>query len=256
MPIKNLDPFDDFLEKLDPNVNPYVQRLKDHTLKGDLPISYGTGLRKYVGKWRQEMARTGATLLVQGDQGGCASKEQEPPSSVPLILEVGCHQGQTLVHMAQSFPGYKFLGIDITFKRIVGTGEKIARLGLNNAFCALANAQKVSVLFAPGELDGVVVFFPDPWIKKARQSKNRLFNGSFVQEIKKALRPGGFVWFKTDQKIYAEEVFQVLVDAGFAVDPQVVYPPTMGRDFSSTFEKRFQEQNLPTYTLVAHSPVM
>jgi tRNA (guanine-N7-)-methyltransferase len=254
MPIKNLDPFDGFIEKLDPQVNPYVGKLIEHVAKGDLPVGYGEGLRVCVGSWRERIGADGSsTSTTIADK--CGTKTDLTGGvfdAEPLILEVGCHQGQTLVSMAQKFPQFKFLGIDITFKRIVNTGQRIAKAGVRNAFCALANAKRMSVLFLPGELDGVIIFFPDPWVKKARQSKNRLIDESFALELKTALKPGGFLWLKTDQKIYVEEARLILEKAGFNFDTSPDFPALFDQDFSSTFERRFQERDLPTYSIVGY----
>ncbi len=244
MPVKNPDPFFEFIDKLDPNVNPYVELLKTHRANQSLPLTYGQDLRRFVGHWRE-----GISLFHHHKQPVITpSGEPTHKAGTPLLLEIGCHNGHTLTEIALSHPDWTLVGLDITFKRIVTTAERLAKNSVQNAFCALANAQNLSHIFAPNEVDGLVIFFPDPWVKKARQTKNRLVNEHFMTEIKKCLKLNGFVWFKSDQKIYFDQVAALMTAHGFGATGS--FPVALGRDYSSSFETRFHAQGLPTYGCV------
>ena len=228
MPLKNPDPFASRAERLDATVNPYVATLRQAALDGSLPLAFGSMLAELPGRWRERIA------LARGKK----------PAS--LVLEIGCHKGQTLTAMAADAPETGFIGMDITYKRVVTTAERMKARGLTNVFLAMANAQAIDRLFAPGELDGVVIFFPDPWVKKARQAKNRLVNPDFVGRLASAVRSGGYVWLKTDQRVYFEEASEALNQGMFmAVD---VAPGVPTVDYTSAFEQRYHAQNLPTYS--------
>jgi tRNA (guanine-N7-)-methyltransferase len=244
MPVKNPDPFFEFIDKLDPKVNPYVELLKTHTANQSLPLTYGQDLKRFVGQWQE------AVSLFYGNQKTGIKPNGEPTPKVraQLLLEIGCHNGHTLTEIALSHSDWTVIGLDITFKRIVTTAQRLAKNSVQNAFCALANAQNLSHIFGPHEIDGLVIFFPDPWVKKARQTKNRLVNDHFISEIKKCLKQNGFVWFKSDQKIYFDQVVALMTTHGFGVQGQV--PAALGRDYSSSFETRFHAQGLPTYGCV------
>ena len=58
-------------------------------------------------------------------------------------------------------------------------------------------------MFAPADLDGVRVFFPDPW-PKARHHKRRLLQSGTFELIASRLRPGGVLHVATDHADYAE----------------------------------------------------
>ncbi len=47
-------------------------------------------------------------------------------------------------------------------------------------------------MIADGSLDGVHVFFPDPW-HKARHNKRRLIQPAFVKLLCQKLAPGGYL---------------------------------------------------------------
>jgi tRNA (guanine-N7-)-methyltransferase len=196
---------------------------------GSLAILHGPGLKDARGGWRQRIA------AFHG--------RQEPFGK--LVVEIGCHKGLTLIEMAQDQPDAAFIGIDITFKRVVTSAQRAHAAGIKNAFFVLANATQLDQLFAPGEIDALVLFFPDPWVKKKSQAKNRLVNAAFTDRVRATLAPGGVFWFKSDQEIYLQQTTECVEKAGFVAATAV--GTTFPRDYSSTFEKRFHAQNLPTH---------
>jgi tRNA (guanine-N7-)-methyltransferase len=240
MPLKSRDPFASRAERLDAGVNPYVALLRDAAASGDLPLAFGPALARFPGAWRERVAEYYGKTPVAS-----------------LVVEIGCHKGQTLLAMAAARPDTTFVGIDITYKRVVTTAQRAKTLGLTNVYCALANASAFDRLFAAGEVDGVVVFFPDPWVKKARQLKNRLINEAFCGRLHTALRPGGFCWLKTDQQSYFDAAAAALEGAGLmprargagegAGLPASLPASLIDMEFSSAFEERFHGQGLPTY---------
>ncbi|MFN3493566.1 MAG: tRNA (guanosine(46)-N7)-methyltransferase TrmB, partial [Hydrogenophaga sp.] len=60
-----------------------------------------------------------------------------------------------------------------------------------------------------GSLDGVHIFFPDPW-HKSRHHKRRLIQPPFVNRLARHLQPGGYLHLATDWQPYAEQMLAVL----------------------------------------------
>ena len=60
-----------------------------------------------------------------------------------------------------------------------------------------------------GSLDGVHIFFPDPWHKK-RHNKRRLIQAPLVAKLASRLKPGGYIHCATDWEPYAEQILEVL----------------------------------------------
>lgn len=222
MPLRHFDPFQSKVDRLDPRVNPYVAVLTKESKDGGLPILYGENLRGLSGHWREKLPFN------------------------KLICEIGVHKGMTILEMARESPEVGFVGVDITYKRVVITAQRVRKAGLKNVFLMLANATALDLLFAPGELDGVVMFFPDPWVRKKSQAKNRLVDTAFCGKLATVLAPGGFFWFKTDHEPYFASTLATMSDAGFmrALDTDSFLLP---RDYSSAFEKRFQTDGLATH---------
>jgi tRNA (guanine-N7-)-methyltransferase len=231
------DPFSDPRIRLNtrPEVNPFLDKMIDSAHDRSLPIRYGTMLRGMADQWRESFGSADA---------GHTTK---------LILEIGSHLGKNLIEFASSFPHDRFIGADITFKRVVTTAKKISAANLGNAQSLLMNGQHIDLVFARGELDGIVVFFPDPWTKK-RTAKHRLLTENFARKALNVLKPEGFLWLKTDQKPYFDAAVAGCLAAGFVEsripDPLAIY----SRPFESTFERKFRLDGLTTYQAIFLRP--
>jgi tRNA (guanine-N7-)-methyltransferase len=227
MPIKNANPFHDPLERMRPEVNRYLTLLKEGLESGDLPLLYGPAMEGLPGQWRQRFAESMGRTPDQ------------------LLLEIGSHFGEVILKMAAEHPNTALIGMDITFKRVVKLAQKSQSLGQKNLLSVLCNAKALDQVFADGELDGIFIFFPDPWAQKKRQMKNRLVNQDFVQVLHRKLKPGGFFWFKTDCEPYYTAVCESFQEQLWKADqPRHGIPSEI---YTSRFERLFHEQGLPCH---------
>ncbi|NDU85386.1 MAG: tRNA (guanosine(46)-N7)-methyltransferase TrmB [Ferrovum sp.] len=128
----------------------------------------------------------------------------------PLIVEIGFGMGEGTIALALQRPDWNFLAIDVHGPGVGGLLKKIAENGLTNVRVMRHDAVEVlthSVL--PETLDGIHVFFPDPW-PKARHHKRRLIQEGFVRVLAQRLKSGGYMHLATDWQDYAEQMLAVL----------------------------------------------
>ena len=227
MPVRSHDIFADVVAKLDKSSNAFVAKLVDAQANETLPVAMGPALRNFPGAWRSKFK------AIHGDK-----------TLMPLVVEIGCHTGHTICDMAERYPSVLFVGIDITFKRVVQTAERARDRGLSNIFVVLANAVGLQDLFVPGEVSGFVTFFPDPW-KKKKHAHNRLYAPKFCETTWGQLENGGFLWLKTDQLPYFQDACQYVDKAGFQETASL--PVFEEEDFSSLFMRRFDLQSISWY---------
>ena len=64
-------------------------------------------------------------------------------------------------------------------------------------------------MLAPNSLDGIHIYFADPWHKK-RHHKRRLIQAEFVKLLVSRLKPGAYLHLATDWHNYAEQMLLVL----------------------------------------------
>ena len=126
------------------------------------------------------------------------------------ILEIGFGMGETTAAIAQSHPQNDYLALDVHTPGVGSLLKQIEESGLKNIRIIQHDAVEVlRDMLADDVLDGVHIFFPDPW-HKTRHNKRRLIQPSFVAQLVKKIKPGGYIHVATDWQDYAEQVLAVL----------------------------------------------
>ena len=129
------------------------------------------------------------------------------------ILEIGFGMGENLLNQAAMHRDYNFIGIEV---HRPGVGKLLAAAAeqqLTNlkVFCADA-LDVLQHCIADASLDGVLLFFPDPWHKK-RHHKRRIVQTDFVHLIATKLQAGGIFHIATDWQGYAEHIHDILAQS-------------------------------------------
>ena len=126
------------------------------------------------------------------------------------ILEIGFGMGETTAKIAQVLPDCDFLAAEVHTPGVGALLKLIQENELNNIRVIQHDVVEVlHNMLADGSLDGVHIFFPDPWHKK-RHHKRRLIQAEFVQLLCTKLKAGGYLHVATDWQEYAEWVLEVL----------------------------------------------
>ncbi|HYU69689.1 MAG TPA: tRNA (guanosine(46)-N7)-methyltransferase TrmB, partial [Burkholderiales bacterium] len=129
--------------------------------------------------------------------------------AAPKILEIGFGMGETTADIAQQHPQNDYLGIEVHTPGVGSLLKRIADLRLENVRVIQHDAVEVLQHMIPhAALDGVHVFFPDPWPKK-RHHKRRLIQPPFVALLASRMKPGARVHACTDWEEYARQMLDV-----------------------------------------------
>ena len=130
--------------------------------------------------------------------------------SAPKILEIGFGMGETTAAIARNHPQYDYLAIDVHTPGVGSLLKQIDEFGLMNVRIIQHDAVEVLQQMLPSDcLDGVHIFFPDPW-PKARHHKRRLIQPGFIALLCLHLKRGGYIHAATDWEDYAREILKVL----------------------------------------------
>jgi tRNA (guanine-N7-)-methyltransferase len=130
--------------------------------------------------------------------------------AAPKILEIGFGMGETTAEIAAAHAQNDYLGIEVHTPGVGSLLKQIDARGLTNV--RIIQHDVVDVLrhmVAPASLDGVHIFFPDPWPKK-RHHKRRLIQPPLVKLLAEKLKPGAYFHAATDWHEYAEQMLAVL----------------------------------------------
>lgn len=134
--------------------------------------------------------------------------------SQPVVMEIGYGMGEATWQIAKDNPAINYLGVEV---HMPGVGKLMARIeefALTNVKLIERDVFEVfHYMIADSALDGVHLYFPDPWPKK-RHFKRRIVNQRFIAEVATKLKPGGYLHIATDWVPYAEWITEQFAEAG------------------------------------------
>jgi tRNA (guanine-N7-)-methyltransferase len=126
------------------------------------------------------------------------------------ILEIGFGMGESTAKIAQTLSDCDFLAVEVHTPGVGSLLKLIQELALTNIRIIQHDVVEVlQHMLADASLDGVHIFFPDPWHKK-RHHKRRLIQAEFVKLLCSKLKVGAYLHVATDWQEYAEWVLEVL----------------------------------------------
>ena len=165
------------------------------------------------------------------------------PARQPLEVELGCGDASFIAEHARLHLERNFIGIERLLGRIKKLDKKGRRFGLVNLRgVRIENAYFLEWLLPPHSASALHAYFPDPWPKK-KHRRHRLINERFPALAGKALSPGGFVFLRTDDADYFEQMQGV-----FAADPafRAVESPAALTTLFTDFERDFHARGIQT----------
>jgi tRNA (guanine-N7-)-methyltransferase len=156
----------------------------------------------------------------------------------PRILEIGFGMGETTARIAAQRPEIDYLGTEVHTPGVGSLLNRIVELGLANVRVIQHDAVEVlEHMIAPESLDGVHIFFPDPWPKK-RHHKRRLVQPPFVALLVSRIKAGAYVHVATDWQDYAQQIVEVLSDNPLLVNSSDGFAPRPAWRPETKFESR------------------
>ena len=131
------------------------------------------------------------------------------PASEKVIMEIGFGMGEATAIIAKNHPNNGYIAVDV---HPPGIGKLLARIVENDLTNLKVIEEDVHVvlqhMIANETLDGIHLFFPDPWPKK-KHNKRRIVNEGFLALIHPKIKKGGFIHIATDWVPYAVSIQEV-----------------------------------------------
>jgi tRNA (guanine-N7-)-methyltransferase len=156
----------------------------------------------------------------------------------PKVLEIGFGMGDSTATIAAAHPEIDYLALEVHTPGVGNLLKLIDSEQLNNIRIMQHDAVEVlRDMIADGTLDGVHIFFPDPW-HKARHNKRRLIQSPFIAKLVQKLKPGGYIHVATDWQDYAEQVLRVLSEEPLLENTAADYAPRPDYRPLTKFEQR------------------
>ena len=146
------------------------------------------------------------------------------PDSKRIIMEIGFGMGEATAQIAAADPTTGYLAVEVHRPGIGKLLLRIEEFQLKNVRTIEGDAFEVfEQMIVDSSLDGVHLFFPDPW-PKARHFKRRIVNQEFIAAVAAKLKPGAFFHIATDWQPYAQWIAEEFTKQTFFTGGEVDRP--------------------------------
>ncbi|MDA9659443.1 tRNA (guanosine(46)-N7)-methyltransferase TrmB [Alphaproteobacteria bacterium] len=171
----------------------------------------------------------------------------EPSASIfkniklPRVLEIGIGDGEKISEDAKNNLKTNFIGCDIFADGVLRAIRNSIDNKLNNLLVFYLNIQDILPFIPNDYLNGIRIFFPDPWPKN-RHKKRRTFNESLVEDLSKKLKKNGFIHFATDHSDYFLEALILMKQFNYIIKD--IGPDSWKYNESNALNTKFEKKAL------------
>lgn len=205
------------------------------------------GGRMTVGQrraWERDWARLGSELA------------ELPPldewfgRNAPVLLEIGSGMGEATAALAAAEPERNYLVAEVYPPGLAQLLLRVEELELSNLRMVRGDAVELVTEQLPADfLDGVRIFYPDPWPKK-RHHKRRLIAPEFISTLASRMAPGARLHLATDWADYAEWMLEVCSGEPLLRNEYADYAPRPEWRPRTKFERRAELEGRPSSDLM------
>ena len=127
-----------------------------------------------------------------------------------LVLEIGFGMGTSTAEIAKANPKKNYIAIEVHSPGVGNLLKLIQENDISNLKIIQHDAVEVlNTMIKNDSLDGIHIFFPDPWPKK-RHHKRRLIQDSFLELMAQKIKQSGYLHIATDWEDYALWIIDLL----------------------------------------------
>ncbi len=175
--------------------------------------------------------------------------------SAPLYVELGTGKGGFISQIAAREPEHSFLGIEVQQDVLYRAAQRVSEADLKNVRLLVFDIHSLEDILAPGEADGIYINFCDPW-PKARHAKRRLTHRAFLEKYRHVLRPGGLLFFKTDNPGLFAFSLEEFAAAGLKAEDVSydLHAENLPDNIETEYEKKFSEFGEKIHRCVVRFP--
>jgi tRNA (guanine-N7-)-methyltransferase len=127
-----------------------------------------------------------------------------------LILEIGFGMGASTAEIARSNLNKNYIAVEVHSPGVGNLLKLIQENNISNLKIIQHDAVEVlNSMIKNDSLDGIHIFFPDPWPKK-RHQKRRLIQLNLLKLIAQKIKKDGYLHIATDWEDYAFWIIDLL----------------------------------------------
>ncbi len=198
----------------------------------------------------------GSAYVVHEEEKRAGSWHEIFGNDHPIYIEIGMGKGKFIMALAKANPEINYVGIEKYSSVLLRALEKLEREEeppANLLFIRM-DAESITKVFAPDEVDRIYLNFSDPW-PKDRHAGRRLTSKEYFSRYDQILIPGGRVEFKTDNGPLFDFSVESVREAGWKLDA-VTYDlhhdsELVHGNVMTEYEERFSSMGNPIHKLIA-----
>ena len=203
-------------------------------------------------KWARPELAACPFYEPEGEQRKGRWREAFARPDLPLQLEMGCGKGVSTAQMAAANPDVNYVAVDISPDVLGDARRNIVRA------CGTDHPGNIWILFADiclidryfDRTDGperIVISFCNPWTEHPKHEKRRLTHPRQLKQYREMLRPGGEIWFKTDDDTLFEDsrVYFELCGSEVAYMTWDLARSGFQPNYISEHERKYMEMGVP-----------
>ncbi len=135
----------------------------------------------------------------------------------PRVLEIGIGDGEKITVDAKNHTKINFIGCDIFADGVLRVIRNSINHNLENLLVFHMNVQDILPHIPKNYLQGIRVYFPDPWPKK-KHKKRRTFNRDLVGVLTSKLKKNGYINFATDNSDYFLDALVLMSEFNYSIN--------------------------------------
>ncbi|MDE6516721.1 MAG: tRNA (guanosine(46)-N7)-methyltransferase TrmB [Acetatifactor sp.] len=195
-----------------------------------------------------------ASAYVVHEERECRGKWRELfGNSHPIYIEIGMGKGKFIHTMARLHPEINYIGIEKYSSVLLRAVQKMEEEELSNLKFIRMDAEEITEVFGPGEVNRIYLNFSDPW-PKDRHARRRLPSRQFLARYDEILEAQGQLEFKTDNRDLFEFAVEELAPAGWKAQV-VTYDlhkdaALMEGNVMTEYEEKFSAMGNPIYKYI------
>ncbi|MBL4935720.1 tRNA (guanosine(46)-N7)-methyltransferase TrmB [Clostridium sp. YIM B02515] len=202
-------------------------------------------------KWWARPELESSTIFITNPKDNFGRWNEEFKNNNEIHLELGCGRGKFISGKAKQNPNINYVAIDLKDEVLIFTLKNVIEAEVSNVRIVPLNIQLIEGIFVEDEISRIYINFCNPW-PKDRHKKRRLTHTRFLTEYKKFLKPGGEIWFKTDDTELFEESIEYFKESDFSIEYLTynLHSSDFKENIVTEYEEKFTSKGMKTMFLI------